>query len=146
MTPQLQTVNWHRPARGEYGDCFRACLASIMDLPIAVVPHFAQGMTGCGAGRAEEMLARVREWLGPAQPFWFFTLAAETPEKARRVFSRFNPGYRYILIGGTRFKGVNHAVCCLGDSEEWNPSKTAQLVHPMWPDRRAFAAGVLAHV
>ena len=41
MTPQDQEFT-HRPEIGQSGDCARAVLASLMDLPISEVPHFAQ--------------------------------------------------------------------------------------------------------
>lgn len=41
MTPVSQEF-MHDPANGLHGDCMRACLASLFDLPIADVPHFAQ--------------------------------------------------------------------------------------------------------
>jgi len=31
----------HDPENGSVGDCFRACLASLLEVPIAAVPHFA---------------------------------------------------------------------------------------------------------
>ena len=41
MTPADQEFT-HDPANGQHGDCMRACIASLLDLPIAAVPHFAQ--------------------------------------------------------------------------------------------------------
>jgi hypothetical protein len=41
MTPQDQEFI-HAPERGQHGDCMRACVAALLDLPIAAVPHFAQ--------------------------------------------------------------------------------------------------------
>lgn len=32
----------HKPEIGQHGDCQRAVLASLLDLPISEVPHFAQ--------------------------------------------------------------------------------------------------------
>jgi len=31
----------HDDEKGIQGDCFRACIASVLELPIAAVPHFA---------------------------------------------------------------------------------------------------------
>lgn len=33
----------HDPANGTIGDCFRCCIASILELPAAAVPHFMGG-------------------------------------------------------------------------------------------------------
>lgn len=41
MTPVTQEFV-HKPEEGQHGDCMRACLASLLDLPISDVPHFAQ--------------------------------------------------------------------------------------------------------
>lgn len=37
----------HNPATGIYGDCFRCCVASILELPAASVPHFMEAGEGC---------------------------------------------------------------------------------------------------
>lgn len=41
MKPVDQVV-MHDEERGERGDCFRACVASILELPSDEVPHFVQ--------------------------------------------------------------------------------------------------------
>lgn len=40
MTPVDQSI-MHDPDNGQHGDCMRAVLASLLDLPIGSVPHFA---------------------------------------------------------------------------------------------------------
>lgn len=42
MTPVDQSI-LHDPENGQYGDCMRACVASLLDLPIERVPHFFDG-------------------------------------------------------------------------------------------------------
>jgi len=44
MTPQDQEFI-HVPGE-QYGDCMRACIASLLDLPIAEVPHFLRDADG----------------------------------------------------------------------------------------------------
>jgi hypothetical protein len=39
MTPVDQLV-MHDPDNGRFGDCMRACIASLLDLPAEEVPHF----------------------------------------------------------------------------------------------------------
>lgn len=41
MTPTTQEY-LHDPSQGQTGDCVRACLATLLDLPLGEVPHFAQ--------------------------------------------------------------------------------------------------------
>lgn len=46
----------HDPENGQHGDCMRACIASILDLPREEVPHFAQ-LDAQGEGNFWLMLA-----------------------------------------------------------------------------------------
>jgi len=41
MIPVDQTI-LHDPKNGKVGDCFRACVASLLELPPETVPHFAE--------------------------------------------------------------------------------------------------------
>ena len=50
----------HRPENGFYGDCFRCCIASIMELPAKEVPHF------CGLGDDDtdgQWFRDLEQWL-----------------------------------------------------------------------------------
>ena len=40
MIPVQQTVLKHDPDNGQHGDCFRACVCSLLELSIGEVPHF----------------------------------------------------------------------------------------------------------
>lgn len=42
MTPIYQEHPYHAPERGIFGDCYRAALASLLDMPLATVPHFVR--------------------------------------------------------------------------------------------------------
>lgn len=61
MIPVYQTVTNHDPARGFYGDCARACVASIFELKLEDVPHFCEYDNGDGA----QYLNNLRSWLRP---------------------------------------------------------------------------------
>lgn len=65
MTPADQEF-MHDPANGVEGDCFRAVLASILDRPIADVPHFA-----AKTRLASDFWEHVYEWLeGQGYQYW----------------------------------------------------------------------------
>ena len=49
MTPVDQEFT-SQPEIGQFGDCARACIASLLDLPIAEVPHFLQVANGDATG------------------------------------------------------------------------------------------------
>lgn len=41
MTPHTQTI-LHNPAQGQLGDCWRTCIACLLDVKPEEVPHFAE--------------------------------------------------------------------------------------------------------
>lgn len=55
MTP-LDQQFLHQPDDGQQGDCMRAVLGSLLDIPIVDVPHFAQ-LDADGAGNFWIMVA-----------------------------------------------------------------------------------------
>jgi hypothetical protein len=57
MRPQKQKFR-HRPDEGEWGDCHRTALASIMGLDRDEVPHFGEG-----GPDPQEFSRRVAVWL-----------------------------------------------------------------------------------
>lgn len=58
MTPVTQEHPYHDPSRGLHGDCYRAALASLLDMPLADVPHFVKYPD-------DERRAVYREFLQP---------------------------------------------------------------------------------
>lgn len=59
MRPVDQSI-LHDPSNGKHGDCMRAVVASLFELPIDAVPHFLDG--GC---EADEFNQRINAWLRP---------------------------------------------------------------------------------
>lgn len=93
------------------GNCFSACVASILELPLAEVPYFMG---------ADDWSAFFANWLRPHGfcPIWFNLV-----EDAER----FLPGF-YIL-GGKSSRG-NHAVVAQGSTivHDPHPSREGLLV------------------
>ena len=143
MTPQTQQQNIHSPLKGQYGDCVRACIASALDLPIAVVPNFAADLRRWDARSRLEGLERVRAFLAPERNLWTVVLLADEKGEILSLIGKANSNQRYFLAGGTPYKHINHMVCCRGTEIEWNPSPTAEIVQPLWPDRSAFTVSVI---
>lgn len=59
MTPADQEFI-HDPQNGQYGDCQRAVIASLLDLPITAVPHFLQEAAGEPVAYWEKLQTFVR--------------------------------------------------------------------------------------
>lgn len=57
----LRQRNKHDPENGVYGDCHRAALASLLELPLDEVPHFCD--ESIYKDNAEPLSARERAWL-----------------------------------------------------------------------------------
>lgn len=150
MTPQRQLIVNHNEAAGQYGDCFRACVASILDVPISDVPHrypdrSAWERYGQGEGGQLEWHEGdpIVDWLAQRglrilmrriNGEW--TLAEVLHEVAY-----YNPGVHWI-IGGSSRSGHGH-VCVARDHEVvWDPhpsndkhltpSRMMECDHPYW--------------
>lgn len=93
MTPVKQTVLYSGDAIGN-GNCFAACLASLLDLPLWMVPPFEQMF-----GRSD-WRSRVDEWLER-----MFGVVLEDQAPAEPI----PPGEFYIANGKSP-RGVMHSV------------------------------------
>lgn len=114
MTPAVSRIK-HDPPHS-YGDCLRACIATVMDVQIETVPHFAaDGVDG------DVAMARVREYLSPMAPFivaWPGDIALADLLDMMKLL---NPQSTYILFGGTN-DGGDHCVVCQGGKIVHNPA------------------------
>lgn len=126
MTPVMCRVKHNPPA--SYGDCLRACIASIMDLDAEHVPHFAD----LGA-RGDEARASARRWLG-LRGFTITAFALDGSEPVQGVLQWMadnNPDTTWLLFGSTGPVGGDHVVVCQGGSvvhdPAWVPSSIKQV-------------------
>lgn len=124
MTPDICYVKNDPP--NSYGDCLRACIASLLDLPTTEVPHFVRD--GC---EPHVTYDRVRKWLAERQlvPMFSGYSASETPDEVLAFMAETNPGVWYILFS------FDHAVVCCNDKIVHDPAWVkARLVPPtdMW--------------
>lgn len=115
MTPQHCRVKHEPPLT--YGDCLRACVATVMDKQPEHVPHFADdGASG------DVAMARLRDWLASEELAPFITAypgdiaLADLLDMMRTM----NPASVYILFGGTG--SGDHCVVCQGGEVVHNPA------------------------
>lgn len=115
MTPHQCRVP-HRPEEGKYGDCLRACVASVFDYEPEEVPHFARD----GAA-AEVVWQRLQDWLYE-QELTAFTVQypPEPLDDLLDMMGTVNPAAVYLLTGGTG-EG-DHVVVCRGGKIIHNPA------------------------
>jgi hypothetical protein len=101
----------HDPDNGVYGDCMRACIATLLSLPIQDVPHF---LHDCDYDKFDE---RVNEFLASRGLCLVDTLADATDF--------------YHLIYGYTVRGTYHAVV----------GKNGNIVHDPHPSKAGLVDG-----
>ena len=147
MLYHLQANDQHWPRDGKAGDCLRTALACILHQPLESVPNFAEGLRAANEDSFRVALERMRAYLGDGVTVWPFGFKADSIEEVLSYVGARNPDSRYIVMGGTRHRGINHSACALGDRIEWDPSPSAEaentIVSGMWPDRTAYAVIVI---
>ena len=118
MTPQKQLF-LHRPEEGQFGDCWRAAIACLIDQPVASVPHFA--MAGLN-GIPGDYMVLTRAWLAEFNLYLLqVPYSGETLESVLDLVGTLNPGVHYLLTA-TKEGGVDHNVVCLDKQIVWDPS------------------------
>lgn len=108
----------HDPAAGTYGDCIRACIATILELPAEKVPHFAHD-------NAEPFTVyqRVREYLADHKlaPFWINFDGAIPREDLLSMLHQLNPESIFMLYGSFEHGG-DHVLVCRGGEIVHDPA------------------------
>ena len=117
MTPVYCSLK-HNPDAGIYGDCLRACVATILDRSIDTVPHFFND--GCDANTAN---VRLRIWLDQYgyKPFFCGYPGDVTFAGLLDMMADINPTTHYILYGRDEGDG-DHVVVCRGGKMVHNPA------------------------
>lgn len=111
MTPVFCAVK-HNPDAGTYGDCVRACVATILDNDD--VPHFFHDGTVDG-------FERLREWLVSQKLAPFVTAYPGSIDDVFAFHASYNPDGVYMLFHRSA-SGVNHCVVCKGGAVLHDPA------------------------
>jgi hypothetical protein len=97
------------------GNCFAACVASILELPIESVPNYRSG-----AGEDKDWWHEWQRWLAPKNLSfigWAHPIADDPAVQADVLRGYSICSIRYEWPSG----GVNHAVVCWNGEIVWNP-------------------------
>jgi len=95
VIPVKQTI-MHDPKNGKYGDCQRACMASILEMPIEEVTHFAENDAS-----PDEFEERIDRFLAPLGLIHIKLWASKWDESKPDT---------YHMIYGETIRGTYHAV------------------------------------
>lgn len=112
----LKQLYRHEPKNGIHGDCHRAAIASILELPINNVPHF-----GDGGPDATEFVKRVDTFLWLHDMIQITILYNCELSDVLYVVGTMNPD-TYYLLGGRSKNAVDHTVVCLNDQIVHDPA------------------------
>lgn len=98
MTPISQEF-LHAPDLGTFGDCQRACIASLLDLPIAEVPHFLHD----GTKDHVEFNQRINRFLSPLGLMHLETHAFDfkddwKPDCYHMIYGPASRGFRHAVV------------------------------------------------
>ena len=111
MIPVKQTIL----SADEGGNCFAACLASILELPVRVVPNAAaEWIKGDSDEHLNAGWALIRSWL------YGLGLDVQCFDESWRP-----SGYWIAIVDSPRFPGKTHAVVFEGESFVWDPHPEA---------------------
>lgn len=115
VTPVLCRTR-HQPP-DSYGDCVRACVATILNLDAEAVPHFVHD--GCDG---TEMQERLRSYLATRSlaPFWAHYPGDAPLAEVLDIVGSQNPNVPYLLYGHTG-EG-DHVVVCVGGEIVHDPN------------------------
>lgn len=111
--------NRHEPENGVYGDCLRACIASILSIedPLTV-PHFFEDTPDgeIAHARLKEYLLREHKLI----PFYVGVQGETVEEALEFIGGDGNENVTYLLMG---YNGENdHIVVCRGNTVEHDPA------------------------
>lgn len=115
MTPVIQT-KLHDPENGIRGNCFRACLASILEIPIDDIPCFEDMMS---VEEPEIWVTAFANWLTPLK------MDAYEVEVGKGETPR---GYTIATGPSPRYPDVLHSVVALDGKPFFDPHPSGAMV------------------
>ncbi len=129
MIPQPMSVK-HDPENAHFGDCARACIASMLELPLHSVPHFYHD------GIGEHGHARMQEFLG-SHDLCFVQIPLQSEnngktvdlKRALEVGGYWTDDRIHYMLGGNSANGVGHFVVAKSDHIVHNPG-AGDLIGP----------------
>jgi|SRR5882757_4885683 len=107
----------HDPDAGTYGDCMRACIASILEFAPDRVPHFMHD--NCDPMEANQRMVKWLAHYGYA-PFVINCGGEDTFADILAYMGEQNPTTYYMVFGRTEYE--DHVVVCRGGELAHDPA------------------------
>lgn len=119
----------HDPDRGLIGDCFRACVASILEVDPLFIPHFCEA----DWGKTDDFTwyQDLTKWLAPRKLAYLLELSISDELYGPRWFTNLATSWfeTYHTISGESPRKIRHTVVALN----------GLIVHDPHPDRTGLA-------
>lgn len=139
-TPASRQIVHAAPAgfvkQAAHDDCYRACVAMVLGLPLSEVPHFyreAQAWPSSSPNRCPRIYDHIRDWARTRGFAALFLPAQQSLAYVLAQTCRLNAEAPFIL-GGQSIHGTGHAVVVCG----------GRIVHEPAPGYGPDAGGVVA--
>lgn len=129
MRPQPMLVT-HDPEHQHFGDCARACIASVLDMDTHQVPHFYHdGIGENGHQRMQGFLRNHGLCLVQVPMIAIQNDHTLDLQEVLTVADYWTDGLSHYMLGGTSETGCGHFVIAKGDKVVHNPGD-ADLIGP----------------
>ncbi len=115
--------NKHDPANGVFGDCQRACIASMLDLRLEEVPHFADGWPS-----SDVFAKRLNDFLRLFDMVGIHIAYIGELDRVMDCIALNNPGVYYTLSGSSS-RGFDHCTIALGSEIVHDPAVNPGNAH-----------------
>lgn len=127
MTPSKQLF-LHKPEEGQIGDCWRTCIACLLNKRPEEVPHFTSNSWGDYSATRKSTL----EYLATLGLSCIeYPVASSVLDDVLSSTHLINP-YHYFILSGNSKNGTGHSVICLDSRIVWDPSlDDSGIVGPM---------------
>ncbi len=121
MIPVNQSI-LHDPENGKNSDCHRACIASVLELPIEMVPHFEDMEPREGMREQLKLLA--------SHKYTLYRIYGN-PAMGDHPDTQYYECEYYFAVGASpRDRNLSHQVVCCG----------GKIVHDPHPDKSGLAS------
>lgn len=129
----------HEPENGSYGDCFRACIASLLELPSEQVPHFM----GEGYRDGQTMQRELNEFLAKFDLCYYGIL--QKPEDPWRWQEWLACGWNPYYIWSGHSGIADHSVIGRAGEVVHDPAPSQRgIIGPM--ESGDYGIGFLMHI
>lgn len=130
----------HDPSHGQFGDCFRSCLASVLDYddPLAVPHFFNFGAEGESEDRINAVWDDVDTWLKGQHNLqhisipWEFDSLEELLKYTADIFR----GAVFMLVGAS--PNANHVVICRDGKVIHDPNPASESPYLLGPAKDGY--------